>query len=109
MNLSISQLSDLTGHDRRTIAKQLKDLQYVSGERGAMLYDSITALPIVYAVENLEAARAKQALSQAALNAVREEELRKQRIPLQIVLDTVDEVFQTIGSTLKAARGKTPR
>jgi hypothetical protein len=35
---------------------------------------------------------------------VREEDLRKQRIP--IVLDTMDEVFQAIGSTLKAANGK---
>jgi hypothetical protein len=27
------------------------------GERGAMLYESIDALPLVYAVDNLEAAR----------------------------------------------------
>jgi hypothetical protein len=74
MHLSISQLSDLTGRDRRTIAKQLKDSPYVAGERGAFLYESTETLPIVYAVDNLEAARAKQALSQAALNAVREEE-----------------------------------
>ena len=37
---------------------------------------------------------------------MREEDLRKQRIPIQIVLDTTDEVFQVIGSTLKAAKGK---
>ena len=42
-----------------------------------------------------------------SLNAVREEDLRKQRIPIQIVLDTMDEVFQSIGSTIKAAKGKT--
>ena len=34
MHLSISQLPELTGRDRRRIAKQLKDLQYT----GAMLY-----------------------------------------------------------------------
>jgi hypothetical protein len=40
------------------------------------------------------------------LNAVREEDLRKQRIPIQIVLDLIDKVFQSIGPTLKAAKGK---
>ena len=38
MHLNISQLSELTGRDRRRIAKQLKDLQYTAGEWGAMLY-----------------------------------------------------------------------
>jgi hypothetical protein len=106
MHLSISQLSELTGRDRRTVAGKLADVPHTAGERGAMLYESSEALPLIYAVDNLEAARASQARSQASLNAVREEDLRKQRIPLQIVLDTMDEVFQAIGSTLKAAKGK---
>ena len=38
-----------------------------------------------------------RARSQAPLNAVREEDLRKQRIPIQIVLDLIDKVFQSIG------------
>jgi hypothetical protein len=38
MHLNISQLSELTGRERRRIAKQLKDLQYTAGEWGAMLY-----------------------------------------------------------------------
>jgi hypothetical protein len=54
----------------------------------------------------LEAARAKQANSQASLNAVREEDLRKQRIPKQVVLDAIDETFQAIGATIKAAKFK---
>ena len=107
MRLSISQLSELTGRDRRTVAGKLADVPHTAGERGAMLYESSEALPLIYAVDNLEAARAAQARSQASLNAVREEDLRKQRIPIQIVLDTMDEVFQSIGSTIKAAKGKT--
>ena len=62
------------------------------------------ALPLIYAVDNLEAARAKQALSQASLNALREEDLRKQRIPIQIARDVVDEVCQSIGSTINRYR-----
>jgi hypothetical protein len=107
MHLSISQLSELTGRDRRTVAVKLADVQHTAGERGAMLYESSEALSLIYTVDNLEAARAAQARSQAWLNAVREEDLRKQRIPIQIVLDSIDEVFQAIATTLKAeaARG----
>ena len=107
MLLSINQLSDLTEFDRRTITKSLEDLHFVDGEKGAYLYESSEALPLIYKVDGLEAARAKQALSQASLNAVREEDLRKQRIPIQIALDAIDEVFQSIAATLKAAKGKT--
>jgi len=106
MLLSINQLSELTGRDRRTITKQLEDLHFVDGEKGAYLYESSEALPLIYCADNLEAARAKQALSQASLNAVREEDLRKQRIPRPIVLDAIDESFQSISATLKAAKGK---
>jgi multidrug resistance efflux pump len=106
MLLSINQLSELIGFDRRTITTRLKDLPVVDGEKGALLYESTAALPMLYKADNLEAARAKQALSQASLNAVREEDLRKQRIPRQLVIDAIDESFQAISATLKAAKGK---
>lgn len=106
MLLSVNQLSELTGIERHIVAKQLRDLHFKDGERGAHLYQSQEALPILYGGNNLDAARAKQALSQARLNAVREEELRKQRIPLEIIRDGLDEVFQSIAATLKAARNK---
>ena len=104
--LASNQISELTGQDRRTIVKQLDGLSFQPGDKNAYLYQSAEALQRVYAMDSLEAARAAQARSQASLNAVREEDLRKQRIPIQIVLDTIDEVFQAIGSTLKAAKGK---
>jgi hypothetical protein len=44
-------------------------------------------LPLVYAVDNLKSAHAAQARSQASSNAVREEDLRKQRIPIPIAKD----------------------
>lgn len=106
MLLSINQLSDLTGRDRRTVTKQLEALEHVPGPKGAHLYESSEALERVYAVGSLEAARAAQALSQAALNAFREEDLRKHRIPIQVVRDVWDEIFQSIGATLKAAKNK---
>ena len=60
-------------------------MPFTPGDKGAHLYESRDALPLIFAVDNLEAARAAQARSQASLNAVREEDLRKQRIPIQIV------------------------
>jgi hypothetical protein len=107
MLLSVNQISELTGRDRHGIPKRLENLPFTPGDKGAHLYESREALPLIYAVDNLEAARAAQARSQASLNAVREEDLRKQRIPIQIVLDTMDEIFQAMGATLKAAEGKT--
>ena len=104
----IDQLSQLTGRNPRTITKRLEDLQYINGPKGAHLYESREALPLIYAVDNLEAARAEQARSQAALNKIREENLRKERIPIQIVLDTMDEIFQAIGATLKNCKELSP-
>ncbi len=106
MQLSISQLSELTGRERRTVSNKLADIPHTPGDKGAMLYESTQALPLIYAVDNLEAARAAQARSQASLNALREEDIRKLRIPLPLALREIDAVFQAIGSTLKAAKGK---
>jgi hypothetical protein len=40
------------------------------------------------------------------LNKVREEVLRKQRIPIELVLSIHDQTLQAMASTLKAAKGK---
>ena len=77
----------------------------VDGQKGAHLYDSREALPLIYAVDNLEAVRAEQARSQAALNKVREENLRKQRIPIELGT-TLDQALQAMAATLKAAKDK---
>ena len=105
---SVNQLSELTGRDRRTIKKQLEDLRFEAGEKGAHLYESSEALPLIYRVNNLESARAKQALSQASLNAVKEEQLRKERVPLQLVLDEMDSLFQPMGAILKNTKELSP-
>ena len=66
------------------------------------------AFPLIYRVDNLESARAKQALSQASLNAIREENLRKERVPLQLVLDEMDSLFQAMGAILKNVKELSP-
>jgi hypothetical protein len=106
MKLPISKLSELTGIHRDTISKRLADLPFEAGKKGAKLYSSKDALAEIYKTDSLEAARAKQALSQASLNKVREEDLRKQRIPILVVTDVMDECFQYTAATLKAAKNK---
>ncbi len=106
MKLPISKLSELTGIHRDTISKRVANLPFEAGKKGAKLYRSKDALAEIYKTDSLEAARAKQALSQASLNRVREEDLRKQRIPILVVTDVMDEVFQHTAATLKAAKNK---
>jgi hypothetical protein len=106
MKLSISQLWELTGRERKLIKKKLEGLPFINREKQGHFYESSEALPIIYSVDSLEVARAKHALSQASLNAVREEDLRKERIPIADVRDAIDEVFQAQASTLKAAKNK---
>jgi len=101
MKLPILKFTELTGVHRDTISKRLADLPFEAGPKGAHLYESTEALPLIYAVDSLDAARAEQARSQAALNKVREEVLRKERVPLQLVLDEMDSLFQGIGAILK--------
>ena len=108
--MSINQLAELTGKDRRTITDRVKELPYEDGPKKAHLYKSEMALGAIYAAGSdgvsLDEARKRQALSQALLNETRGEELRKNRIPLDIVRAIWDAALQAFGATLKAARGK---
>ena len=79
------------------MSKRLVNLPVEAGKKGANLYRSADALAAIYKLDS-EAARAAQARSAAELNAIRAEDLRKTRIPIQIVLDTMDEVFQACGN-----------
>jgi hypothetical protein len=38
-HLSISQLAELTGRERRTVMRLMEKLQRIDGDRGAHLYD----------------------------------------------------------------------
>ena len=106
MKLPICKISELTGIHRDTISKRLADLPFEAGKKGAKLYSSEEALAAIYKTDSLEAARAEQARTAAQLNAIRADVLRKTRIPIAIVLQVHDEIFQAIAATLKAAEGK---
>jgi hypothetical protein len=106
MKLPILKIAELTGIHRDTISKRLADLPFEAGKKGAKLYSSEEALAAIYKTDSLEAARAEQARTAAQLNTIRADVLRKTRIPIAIVLEALDETFQAIAATLKAAEGK---
>ena len=101
------ELEELTGKHRKALRELLQGVPFKPGPNRAHLYESTVALSVIYAASrSLEEARIKQAETAAHLNQIRAEILSKTRIPIQIVLDEIDEVFQAMGATLKAAKGK---
>jgi hypothetical protein len=106
--LTQRQIEELTGKHRKALRELLQGVPFKPGANRAHLYESTVALPVIYAeARSLEAARIKQAETAAHLNQIRADELSKTRIPIQTVLDVMDEVFQATAATLKAAKGKT--
>jgi len=102
MLLSINQLSELTGRDRRALTKLLRDLPKIAGPKSAHQFESKDALALIYGGGNLESARAKQALSHAALNAVCPPPL-----PIQQSLDESEIIETRVRGNSDVLRGKT--
>ena len=73
MLLSINQISELTGQDRRTIGNASRICRFSPAIK-TRICTLGRSVPLIYAMDSLEAARAAQARSQASLNAVREED-----------------------------------
>ena len=111
MELSINELADLTGHDRRTITRRLEKFTYTEGPKGAHLYESRHALAAIYVQENegktFDQARTEQALASARLTTVRCETEEKKRPPLELVLGFLDAAGQEVAALLKVHKGKT--
>lgn len=97
--MSISQLANITGLDRRTVAQRLETVDHSGGDkRGqAMIYESTVALPAIYLsalvseddsrlldakLERARLDRAKRHLAEAALD-----EKKGALIPVEIVQD----------------------
>jgi len=103
------ELEVLTGRHRKFLVDVLQGVPFKPGPNHAHLYESNIALDTIYAVSrSLDEARTKQAEATARLNSIRADCLSKTRIPLHIAEEVMDEVFQSIGATLKneAAKGR---
>jgi hypothetical protein len=103
------ELEVLTGRHRKFLVEVLQGVPFKPGPNRAHLFESNVALDTIYAVSrSLDEARTKQAEATARLNSIRADCLSKTRIPLHIVEEIMDEIFQSIGATLKneASKGR---
>ena len=118
MRLSIRALSQLTGVDRDSVTRLIQHLPSEPGPKNSRTYDPPTALRAILggntaggggggAAGSLESARTEQALSAARLNKVREETLRKERMPVALFYALVETNLTSFRNTLCAAKGQT--
>ncbi len=112
--LSINQLSELTGKDRRTVKTRTSGLKSQPGPKASLLFESKDALEAIYFgkpgdsdefVSTPEAVR-RLTIRKDAEIALDMEIKSKQRIPLEICTKVDDEVFQSIAGILKSRKGK---
>ena len=108
MNVSINQLAELTGKTYRTIKHRLADLEKKDGAKGSHLYDSQQALELLYQVsgKTLDEAKIRELDERSALARARREVLDKTRIPIEIVMQTLEEVMTAQVAVLKCTIGK---
>ena len=105
MRLSITELHNLTGLDRRRVRSALADLESTPGKKGAVLFESREALPLLYIFPrdgdtlDLTQERARLAHFQANKAAVEERKLKGELIE-------VEEVAQIVGADYSNVRAK---
>lgn len=98
MLISITQLHNLTGQDRRRITKAVANLRYEKGEKGAKLYESEQAIPLLYLSPNdaeldPNKERARLTHHQANIAALEEQELSGELVRRTDVVAEVSEAI----------------
>ena len=101
---SLEGLSALTGFDRRTIKPRLKDLTPIKGPRGAHLYETREALPLLYSrdgsVYDIEQERARLLYHQANLAELDEDVKTGTLIPAETVFERWSAVVVSVRAKL---------
>jgi DNA-binding Lrp family transcriptional regulator len=104
--LSMSQLAELTGLDRRTVKDRLKDLKAQSGKGRGHYYDTQEALPRLYFPEgsnNVEEQMAEAQLRKARADA------EKAEIDVKVKrgeLVAIEEVAEVVGKEYTYVRAR---
>lgn len=111
--LSISQLSEITGKDRRTISKRLAGMQPHSVNGRAQLYDAVEALEQLFISDKIEGMDKKLLRVELALE---EEKLQKLKIengralgelvPVDSVCKEVEKEYAFVRSQLRSLPSK---
>ena len=112
MKQSISELSHLTGFDRRRIRAALCDMPASKGAKGAVMYASVEALPLLYLQPgdgdtfDLTDERARLAHHQANKAALEAGLLAGSLVEIEAVADIVGAEYANARSRLLAIPSK---
>ena len=106
MKLSITEISNLTGMDRRRIRAALCDLPSEKGSKSALLFESTAALRLLYLSPgdadtfDLTAERARLAHHQANKAELEAAQVAGSLIEIEAVADIVGEEYANVRSRL---------
>ena len=108
--VSVNQLSEWTGKDRRTIKSRTAGLKRDVDGRIASA-DALEAIYFGKPGDNGEFVSTPEALRRKTIAQEKEilldmEIKRKERVPLSVCMEVDDEIFQSIAGTLKSRKGK---
>ena len=108
MLFCLNDLAKLTGYDPKTVKRRVGDLPFTSGEKGAMMYESVPALARVYAVEQSVDGQMSNSQAASLLNQAKIKDLeldgeikRKERIPRAVVEAVNEEAITAVVGMLK--------
>lgn len=111
--LSISQLSEVTGKDRRTISKRLASIQPHSDEGRAYKYDAAVALDLIFASDSVQGmdkqllkAQLGLELGKQAKIEIEVAKLRGELIPLGEIVKAVEKEYANVRAQLRAIPSK---
>lgn len=116
-SFSINALAEMTGRTNRTVKKRVERLSPAGKEGRAVLYDAKEALEAILWPDapggsvdeefiTLEEARRNESLAKTEKIKLEMESIRKQRIPLELVTDAIDEAFGAIKAVVKRSKMK---
>lgn len=111
MQVSITELHNLTGQDRRRITKALANLDSKPGKKGAKLYESTDAIPLLYLAEegsvlDPQKERARLTHHQANIAALEEKELEGELVRRSAVVAEVSEAIANCRAKLLSLPSK---
>ncbi len=113
--LSINQIAMYTGKTRSTVTKALDAIPATDGPKRAKLYDSKIAFEAIYCRRGDQPGSdfISESESRRLLNLRRHEEIgldmeikRKERIPVDVLNQVNDDVFQSAAALLKTNKGR---
>ena len=104
--MSLNELAQITNRSRQHVTRRVASLEHTDGKRGAKLYESEEAIPLILAVSELEQLRAEATRERMLLAQARQEVREGKRIPIELIMDWTDHALKTMRARILASLGK---